>query len=48
VHTLVQPVVQRDGDDRTGTAAPTAIGVLVWKPPGRILRTAGDGRETHP
>ena len=32
VHTLVQRVVQRDGDDRTGTAAPTPIGLLVWKP----------------
>jgi hypothetical protein len=32
VHLLVQRVVQRDGDDRTGVAAPTPIGLLVWKP----------------
>ena len=32
VHMLVQRVVQRDGDDRTGTAAPTPISLLVWKP----------------
>ena len=32
VHMLVQRVVQRDGDDRTGTAAPTPVGLLVWKP----------------
>jgi len=29
---LVQRVEQRDGDDRTGAAAPTLIGVLVWSP----------------
>jgi len=32
VHMLVQRVVQRDGDDRTGVAAPTPIGLLVWSP----------------
>jgi len=32
VHMLVQRVVQRDGDDRTGMAAATPIGLLVWKP----------------
>jgi hypothetical protein len=29
---LVQRVTQRDGDDRTGVAAPTPIGLLVWNP----------------
>jgi hypothetical protein len=29
---LVQRVMQRDGDDRTGAAAPTPIGLLVWSP----------------
>jgi hypothetical protein len=29
---LVQRVTQRDGDDRTGDAAPTPIGLLVWRP----------------
>ena len=33
VHMLVQRVTQRDGDDRTGVAAPTPIGLLVWSPP---------------
>ncbi len=33
VHMLVQRVTQRDGDDRTGAAAPTPIGLLVWSPP---------------
>jgi len=32
VHMLVQRVTQRDGDDRTGEAAPTPIGLLVWRP----------------
>jgi hypothetical protein len=32
VHTLVQRVVQRDGDDRTGAATPTPLGLLVWTP----------------
>jgi hypothetical protein len=32
VHMLVQRVTQRDGDDRTGVAAPTPIGLLVWSP----------------
>ena len=32
VHMLVQRVMQRDGDDRTGVAAPTPIGLLVWSP----------------
>ena len=32
VHVLVQRVTQRDGDDRTGAAAPTPIGLLVWSP----------------
>jgi hypothetical protein len=32
VHVLVQRVTQRDGDDRTGVAAPTPIGLLVWSP----------------
>jgi hypothetical protein len=32
VHMLVQQVTQRDGDDRTGEAAPTPIGLLVWRP----------------
>ena len=32
VHMLVQRVTQRDGDDRTGAAAPTPIGLLVWSP----------------
>jgi hypothetical protein len=31
-HMLVQRVTQRDGDDRTGDAAPTPIGLLVWRP----------------
>jgi hypothetical protein len=32
VHMLVQRVMQRDGDDRTGEAAPTPIGLLAWRP----------------
>jgi hypothetical protein len=32
LHMLVQRVVQLDGDDRTGAAAPTPIGLLVWSP----------------
>ncbi len=32
VHLLVQRVVQRDGDDRTGVAAPTPISLLAWSP----------------
>jgi hypothetical protein len=32
VQMLVQRVTQRDGDDRTGVAAPTPIGLLVWSP----------------
>jgi len=32
LHMLAQRVVQLDGDDRTGAAAPTPIGLLVWSP----------------
>ena len=38
VHMLVQHVTQRDGDDRTGAAAPTPIGLLVWRPGAEGLR----------
>jgi hypothetical protein len=31
-HMLVQRVTQRDGDDLTGQAAPTPIGLLAWRP----------------
>jgi len=46
VHMLVQRVEQRDGDDRTGAAAPTPIGLLVWSPsadPARVTPAAGTG-----
>jgi hypothetical protein len=32
VHMPVQRVTPRDGDDQTGEAAPTPIGLLAWRP----------------